>query len=86
MLRHCSTTTATENYITICTTNTGNNVASLQYNNSNGQIVPCQQDAARMLKQEKKDTKINNQPFNGINFIFLQFKEQLALLILQLGK
>ena len=66
-------------------TSTGNNVASLQYNNSNRTDV----HAGRMLRlygTKKKDTEINSQPFNGMKFILLQFKEQVVLLILQLGK
>ena len=66
-------------------TNTGNNVASLHYNNSNRTDVAmpagCCDDAEARRKTEK-----NGQPFNGTNFILLQFKEQVSLLILRLEK
>ena len=49
-----------------------------------GPMLPWRQDVAMMLKQEER--QINSQPFNGMNFILLQLKEQVVLLILQLGK
>ena len=49
-------------------------------------MLPCRQDVAMMLKQEERPREINSQPFNGMNFILLQFKEQVVFLILQLEK
>ena len=52
--------------------NTGNNVASLQYNNSNRKDRCCH--AGRMLRwywSKKTDREMHSQPFNGINFILL---------------
>ena len=64
-------------YLRYNTTSTGNNVASLQYSNSNRADVAmpagCCDDA-----EARRKTEINGQPFNGMNFILLQFKEQVV--------